>query len=134
VRETLGRHTLADRLEQVCERLGIPVVPHLPLANAVYTAGTEQEVEQARAHFQAQHYHRKRLVLNLENSNVLYPYLNRNSEEEVFRVLTEFAKPLEGIEVPMSLNQQYPETHLEDAAIKTQYQSDMPVELEGVAV
>lgn len=134
VRETLGRHTLADRLEQVCERLGIPVVPHLPLANAVYTAGTEQEVEQARAHFQAQHYHRKRLVVNLENSNVLYPYLNRNSEEEVFRVLTEFAKPLEGIEVPMSLGQQYPETHLEDAAIKTQYQSDMPAELKEVAV
>lgn len=134
VRETLGRHTLADRLEQVCERLGIPVVPHLPLANAVYTAGTEQEIEQARAHFQEQHYHRKRLVVNLENSNVLYPYLNRNSEEEVFRVLTEFAKPLEGIEVPMSLDQQYPETHLEDAAIKTQYKSDMPVELKEVAV
>ncbi len=134
VRETLGRHTLADRLEQVCERLGIPVVPHLPLTNAVYTAGTEQEVEQARAHFQAQGYHRKRLAVNLENSNVLYPYLNRNSEQEVFRVLTEFAKPLEGIEVAMSLGKHYPETHLEDAAIETQYERDLPVALKGVAV
>lgn len=135
VRETLGRHTLADRLEQVCERLGIPVVPHLPLTNAVYTAGTEQAVEQARAHFQAQHYHRKRLVINLENSNVLYPYLNRNSEEEVFRVLTEFAKPLDGIEVPMSQGQEYPATHLEDAAIKTQYSNVQSVQQrEEVAV
>jgi glycosyltransferase involved in cell wall biosynthesis len=121
VRETLGRHTLADRLEQVFERLGIPVIPHLPLANALYTASSELEVEQARAHFQAQQYHHKRLVINLENSNVLYPYLNRNSEEEVFRVLTEFAKPLDGIEIPMSLGQKYSVTHLEDGAIKTQY-------------
>jgi SAM-dependent methyltransferase len=121
VRETLGRHTLADRLEKVCEQLGLPVVPHLPLANAIYTAGSDQEVELARAHFQMQSYHRKRLVINLENSNVLYPYLNRNSEEEVFRVLTEFAKPLDGIEVHMNLKQKYPATHLEDAAIKTQY-------------
>lgn len=122
VRETLGHHTLADRLEQVCDRLGISVIPHLPLANAVYTAGTKAEVEQARAHFQEQDYHRKRLVVNLENSNILYPYLNRNNEEEVFRVLTEFAKPLEGIEVPMRLDTDYPDTHLEDAAIKTQYE------------
>ncbi|WP_339898720.1 glycosyltransferase [uncultured Gilvimarinus sp.] len=122
VRETLGHHTLADRLEQVCERLGIPVIPHLPIANAVYTAGTEAEVEQARAHFQEQDYHHKRLVVNLENSNVLYPYLNQNNEEEIFRVLTEFAKPLEGIEVPMTLDARCPATLLEDEAIKTQYQ------------
>lgn len=136
VRETLGRHTLADRLEQVCDRLGIPVIPHLPLVNAVYTAGTEAEVERARAHFHQQDYHRKRLVVNLENSNVLYPYLNRNSEEEIFRVLTEFAKPLEGIEVPMTLDTQYPDTHLEDAAIKTQYDPDQQtaIELREVAV
>lgn len=127
VRETLGHHTLADRLEQVCERVGIAFVPHLPLANAVYTAASEAEVERAREHFRRQDYHRKRLVVNLENSNVLYPYLNRNTDEEVFRVLTEFAKPLPGIEVPMSLDTEYPETHLEDAAIQTQYDADQPV-------
>ncbi|WP_027331191.1 glycosyltransferase family protein [Marinimicrobium agarilyticum] len=124
VRETLGRHTLADRLEQVCERLGIPVIPHLPIANAVYTASTEAEVERARAHFQQQGYHRKRLVVNLENSNVLYPYLNLNNEEEIFRVLTEFAKPLDGIEVDMAIDGTFPATHLEDQAIKTQYQAE----------
>ncbi|WP_019627332.1 glycosyltransferase [Thioalkalivibrio sp. ALJT] len=133
VRETLGRHTLADRLEQVCARVGIFVSPHLPRTNAVYTATTEQEVEQARHHFRAQTYHRKRLVVNLENSNVLYPYLNRNSDEEVFRVLTEFAKPLEGLEVPMSLAKQYPETHLEDAAIATLYEYNAPADLKEVA-
>jgi len=124
VRETLGHHTLADRLEQVCERLGIPVIPHLPVANAIYTAGTEAEVERARAHFQEQGYHHKRLVVNLENSNVLYPYLNQNNEEEIFRVLTEFAKPLQGIDVSMTPDNQYLPTFLEDEAIKTQYQAD----------
>ena len=132
VRETLGRHTLADRLEQVCDRLGIAVVPHLPVTNAIYTASTELEVERARALFEAQKYHRKRLVVNLENSNVLYPYLNQNTDEEVFRVLTEFAKPLDGIEVPMDLEKRYPDTLLEDEAIKTQYQS--AVEVKDVAV
>lgn len=123
VRETLGRHTLADRLEQVCERLSIRVKTHLPIVNAIYTASTEAEVEQARSNFKKQGYHRKRLVVTLQNSSILYPYLNKNTNEEVFRVLTQFAKAPEGLEVNMELEGAYPETYLEDQAIETQYKN-----------
>lgn len=124
-REALGRHTLADRLESVCARLGINVKPHLPLANLEITASTEQEVEQAINLFEQQTYLRKKLIVNLENSNVLYPYLNRNSDEEVFRVKTEFAKPLSGITVEHTIGDSIEEFALEDAAIATQYASEI---------
>lgn len=120
-RETLGRHTIADRLEQICKRVGIPVIPHLPVVNAVITAGTVDMVEKARRLVNSQTYFDKRLVINLENSNELYPYLNMNSDKEIFRVLTEFAKPLEGVSVDLDLNDNIAETLMEDVAIKTQY-------------
>ena len=123
VREVLGRHTLADRLEQVCERVGINVIPHLPSVNFEVTARTEMDVEYAIALFEQQTYLRKRLVVNLENANVLYPYLNRNTDEEIFRVKTEFAKPLTGLTFEHSLNNEIEVTALEDAAIATQYSS-----------
>ncbi|MDO6578819.1 glycosyltransferase [Alteromonas stellipolaris] len=122
VRETLGRHTIADRLEQVCKRIGIPVIPHLPIVNAVITAGTVDMVEKARELVNSQTYFDKRLVVNLENSNELYPYLNMNSDKEIFRVLTEFAKPLEGESVELNLNDDIAKTLMEDVAIKTQYE------------
>ncbi|USD22372.1 glycosyltransferase [Microbulbifer variabilis] len=122
VRETLGRHTLADRLEQVCERLGILVEPHLPIINVVYTVGSDEEIEIARNAFQKQSYHRKRLVVNLKNSNLLHSYLNRNTDEEIFRVLTEFAKPIDGVELKMDLQDTYSKNFIEDEAIKTQFQ------------
>lgn len=121
-REALSRHTLANRLETVCERIGISIKPHLPLMNLEITASTEDEVEQARTLFEKQSYLRKRLVVNLENSNVLYPYLNQNTQEEIFRVKTEFAKPLSGKIFAHQLEQSLDEFALEDAAIATQYE------------
>ncbi|WP_334065366.1 CgeB family protein [Alteromonas genovensis] len=121
VRETLGRHTIADRLEQVCKRVGIAVIPHLPVVNAVITAGSVEMVERARTLVKSQSYFDKRLVVNLENSNELYPYLNMNSDREIFRVLTEFAKPLEGVDVELDLNEEVESTLMEDVAIQTQY-------------
>lgn len=125
-RETLGRHTIADRLEQVCKRVGIAVIPHLPIVNAVITAGTVDMVEKARKLVNSQTYFDKRLVVNLENSNELYPYLNMNSDKEIFRVLTEFAKPLEGVSVDLDLHDYIAETLMEDVAIKTQYDNLHP--------
>lgn len=129
IREALGRHTLSDRLEQVCRRLGIPLVPHLPMINGIYTVATEGEAEMARAQFQKQGYLRKRLVLNLKNSNLLYPYLNQNTEEEVFRVPTEFEQPLGGMDISMRVDEEYPDTYLEDIAIQTQYGPDSGAQL-----
>lgn len=99
------------------------MTPHLPLVNLEITAGTEDEVKRAIKLFEQQTYLRKRLVVNLENSNELYPYLNRNTADEIFRVKTEFAKPLDGIIVEHALEHSLATTDLEDAAIATQYKS-----------
>lgn len=131
-REALARHTLADRLEQVCARIGIKVKPHLPLVNFEITAGTDNEVRQAIALFEQQTYLRKRLVVNLENSNELYPYLNRNTKEEIYRVKAEFAKPLEGITVEHRLGNILTTTYLEDAAIATQFSSEDGIDNKGL--
>ena len=44
----------------------------------------------------------------------------------IFRVLTEFAKPLEGVSVDLDLHDNIAETLMEDVAIKTQYENLHP--------
>lgn len=135
VREVLGRHTLADRLGTVCQRLGINLKPHLPIMNMEITAADKPQVEEAVRLFEAQTYGRKRLIVNLENSNVLYPYLNQNTDEIVFRVKTEFARDFDGLMYTHELGGELEDTTLEDVALVTQYEnagSVMKAKVSGV--
>lgn len=122
VREVLGRHTLADRLEQVCEWVGINVKPHLPTINAIFNVHTETELVKAKTLFEHQTCRDKRLVVNLHNANVLYPYMNLSNADEIYRVETEFSKPLDGVSVKLSSDSSVANTYLEDIAIKSQYE------------
>nr|WP_136251679.1 glycosyltransferase [Ningiella ruwaisensis] len=123
-REALGRHTIADRLIQICDRLGITVMSHLPIMNAMVSATSVEDIERARTLFKKQTYHNKRLIVDLQNSNELYPYLNRNAPSEVFRVNTEFAKPLEGVCVSIDFEKDVKPTMLEDEAISTLFNTN----------
>lgn len=121
VREALGKHTVADRLKQICNRIGIEVTDHLPDAYLVADVSNKHEVEHAYKVFTDQTYRNKRLVVNMKNDSALYPYLLETTSHVTFRLVNEFTQTPKGLRIDLSIDKELPATALEDLALKSLY-------------
>lgn len=125
VREVLSKHTVADRLKQICNRIGIDVTDHLPNAYLIANVSTIQEAEHAYTVFTNQTYRNKHLVVNMTNESTLYPYLLKNDTNMTFRLVNEFTQPPKGLRVEMTMDKELPTTALEDYALKSLYSASI---------
>jgi glycosyltransferase involved in cell wall biosynthesis len=125
VREVLSKHTVADRLKQICNRIGIDVTDHLPNAYLIANICTIQEAEHAYTVFTNQTYRNKHLVVNMVNESALYPYLLKTNSNTTFRLVNEFTQPPKGLRVKLTMDKELPPTALEDAALKTLYSTNV---------
>lgn len=121
VREVLSKHTVADRLKQICNRIGIDVTDHLPNAYLIANVSTIQEAEHAYTVFTNQTYRNKHLVVNMTNESALYPYLLKNDSNITYRLVNEFTQPPKGLRVELTMDKELPTTALEDLALKSLY-------------
>lgn len=125
VREVLSKHTVADRLKQICSRIGIAITDHLPNAYLIANVSTIQEAEHAYTVFTNQTYRNKHLVVNMTNESALYPYLLKTNSNTTFRLVNEFTQPPKGLRVELTMDKELPTTALEDAALKTMYSANV---------
>ncbi|NOH57422.1 glycosyltransferase [Alteromonas sp. 07-89-2] len=125
VREVLSKHTVADRLEQICSRIGIAITDHLPNVHLVANVSNINEAEHAYTVFTNQTYRNKRLVVNMVNESALYPYLLKTNSNTTFRLVNEFTQPPKGLRVELTMDKDLPTTALEDAALKTLYSTNV---------
>jgi len=125
VREVLSKHTVADRLKQICNRIGIDVTDHLPNAYLIANVSTIQEAEHAYTVFTNQTYRNKHLVVNMTNESTLYPYLLKNDSNITFRLVNEFTQPPKGLRVELTMDKELPTTALEDYALKSLYSASI---------
>ena len=121
VREVLSKHTVADRLKQICSRIGIAITDHLPNVHLVANVSNIDEAEHAYTVFTNQTYRNKRLVVNMVNESALYPYLLKTDSNTTFRLVNEFTQPPKGLCVELTMDKELPTTALEDSALKTLY-------------
>lgn len=125
VREVLSKHTVADRLKQICNRIGIAITDHLPNAYLIANVSTIQEADHAYTVFTNQTFRNKRLVVNMENESALYPFLLKNDSNTTFRLVNEFTQPPKGLRVELTMDKELPTTALEDVALKTLYSANV---------
>lgn len=125
VREVLSKHTVADRLKQICNRIGIDVTDHLPNAYLIANVSTIQEAEHAYTVFTNQTYRNKHLVVNMTNESALYPYLLKNDSNITYRLVNEFTQPPKGLRVELTMDKELPTTALEDYALKSLYSASI---------
>ncbi|CAI4172054.1 Glycosyltransferase [Alteromonas macleodii] len=125
VREVLSKHTVADRLKQICNRIGIDVTDHLPNAYLIANVSTIQEAEHAYTVFTNQTYKNKHLVVNMTNESTLYPYLLKNDSNITYRLVNEFTQPPKGLRVELTMGKELPTTALEDYALKSLYSASI---------
>lgn len=125
VREVLSKHTVADRLKQICNRIGIDVTDHLPNAYLIANVSTIQEAEHAYTVFTNQTYRNKHLVVNMTNESTLYPYLLKNDSYITYRLVNEFTQPPKGLRVELTMGKELPTTALEDYALKSLYSASI---------
>jgi hypothetical protein len=125
VREVLSKHTVADRLKQICNRIGIAITDHLPNVHLVANVSNINEAEHAYTVFTNQTYRNKRLVVNMLNESGLYPYLLKTDSNTTFRLVNEFTQPPKGLRVELTMDKELPTNALEDAALKTLYSANV---------
>ena len=125
VREVLSKHTVAGRLKQICNRIGIDVTDHLPNAYLIANVSTIQEAEHAYTVFTNQTYRNKHLVVSMTNESALYPYLLKNDSNITFRLVNEFTQPPKGLRVELTMDKELPTTALEDYALNSLYSASI---------
>lgn len=125
VREVLSKHTVADRLKQICNRIGIAITDHLPNVHLVANVSNIKEAEHAYTVFTNQTYRNKQLVVNMTNESALYPYLLKNDSNITYRLVNEFTQPTKGLRVELTMDKELPTTALEDYALKSLYSASI---------
>jgi len=124
VREVLSKHTVADRLKQICNRIGIAITDHLPNVHLVANVSNIKEAEHAIKVFTNQTFRNKRLVVNMGNDRALYPYLLKTDSSVTFRLINKFTQPPKGLCVELITNEELAVTALEDLALKSLYSAN----------
>ncbi|XDZ51453.1 glycosyltransferase [Neisseriaceae bacterium CLB008] len=84
VRAVMRKHTYGHRMKSICQWLGIDVDIFIPRVSLVLRAASVRDVEKAKEIFNSQTASNKHLIIELDNFDKAYEYLNQSDDNITF--------------------------------------------------